>query len=59
MITVLLTEIIEKTNSVDSEKKEDILISEWLISNEYAFAYDGGKKKEWNEFLENEILKTV
>ena len=40
-------------------KIEDILISEWLISNKYAFAYDGGKKKEWNEFLENEILKIV
>ena len=28
-------------------------ISKWLIDNEYAFKYDGGKKRNWGEFLEN------
>ena len=26
-------------------------ISEWLINNDYAFKYDGGKKKSWGEYL--------
>lgn len=28
-------------------------ISEWLIENKYAFAYDGGKKKDWSYHLES------
>ena len=28
-------------------------ISKWLIDNEYAFKYNGGKKCNWGEFLEN------
>ena len=32
-------------------KKEDTLISHWLINNNYAFEYDGGKKKSWESFL--------
>ena len=28
-------------------------ISKWLIDNEYAFKYNGGKKRDWGEFLEN------
>jgi endonuclease YncB( thermonuclease family) len=33
-------------------------ISEWLIENKYAFPYDGGKKKNWNDHLDiiNNIL---
>ena len=27
-------------------------ISKWLIDNEYAFEYNGGKKRDWGEFLE-------
>ena len=27
-------------------------ISKWLIDNEYAFKYNGGKKRDWGEFLE-------
>ena len=30
-------------------------INEWLISNKFAFSYDGGKKKNWEEYLNNEI----
>ena len=30
---------------------EDCSISEWLIENKYAFAYDGGKKQSWSEYL--------
>ena len=36
-------------------KLEDILISEWLISNNYAFSYDGGKKKDWGDYLSSMV----
>jgi len=36
-------------------KLENILISEWLISNNYAFSYDGGKKKDWGEYLSSMV----
>lgn len=26
-------------------------INEWLIQNDYAFAYDGGTKRSWEEYL--------
>lgn len=28
-------------------------INQWLIDENYAFAYDGGTKKSWGEYLEN------
>lgn len=28
-------------------------VNEWLIKNDYAFAYDGGTKKSWGEYLSN------
>jgi micrococcal nuclease len=28
-------------------------VNDWLIENKYAFAYDGGTKKSWKEYLEN------
>ena len=28
-------------------------INEWLIKNDYAFAYDGGTKRSWEEYLES------
>lgn len=28
-------------------------ITKWLIDNNYAFSYDGGTKKSWTEYLEN------
>lgn len=30
-------------------------INEWLISNKFAFSYDGGKKKNWEDYLNNSI----
>jgi len=27
-------------------------IGDWLISNKYAFAYDGGTKQNWEEYLD-------
>jgi endonuclease YncB( thermonuclease family) len=30
-----------------------ISINEWLINNKYAFRYDGGTKKDWEEYLVN------
>lgn len=30
---------------------EDENINQWLIDNEYAFEYDGGTKKSWEDFL--------
>ena len=30
---------------------EDCSINQWLINNDYAFAYDGGTKKCWEEYL--------
>ena len=27
-------------------------ISDWLISNKYAFAYDGGTKQNWEDYLD-------
>ncbi len=32
-------------------KLENMLLSQWLISNNYAFEYDGGKRKEWEPYL--------
>jgi hypothetical protein len=26
-------------------------VNQWLIVNDYAFAYDGGKKRSWEEYL--------
>ena len=37
---------------IDIKDNLNIKISEWLIENNYAFAYDGGKKKDWNDYLE-------
>lgn len=28
-------------------------VNDWLIENNYAFAYDGGKKQSWSEYLQN------
>lgn len=39
---------------VDIYCKDDntCTINQWLIDNEYAFAYDGGTKQSWKEYLE-------
>jgi micrococcal nuclease len=31
--------------------EESCSVNQWLINNNYAFKYDGGKKKKWSEFL--------
>ena len=28
-------------------------VNDWLIEKNYAFAYDGGKKQSWSEYLQN------
>ena len=33
---------------------DDITINQWLIDNKYAFKYEGGTKKNWEEYL-NEL----
>lgn len=33
---------------------DGVCVNDWLIDNEYAFAYDGGTKRSWKEFLERE-----
>jgi micrococcal nuclease len=32
---------------------EDCSVNQWLIDNDYAFAYDGGTKRSWSEHLSN------
>ena len=32
-------------------ENSDSSINQWLIDNEYAFAYDGGTKKSWESYL--------
>ena len=38
---------------------EDKSVNFWLIENKYAFAYDGGKKQEWDDFLINKIRISI
>jgi len=30
---------------------DDQNMNQWLIDNDYAFAYDGGTKRDWEEYL--------
>ena len=30
---------------------DDCLVNDWLVENKYAFAYDGGTKQSWKDFL--------
>lgn len=30
---------------------EDCSVNDWLIQNDYAFAYDGGTKQSWSDYL--------
>ena len=36
--------------------KDGTCINDWLITNKYAFAYDGGTKQSWASYLENHSL---
>ena len=49
----LLGKIYLKTDEQQggSNKDSDLSINQWLIDNEYAFAYDGGTKKNWETYL--------
>ena len=38
---------------VHLELSDGIDVSQWLIQNGYAFAYDGGTKQSWEEELKN------
>jgi micrococcal nuclease len=49
---------------VDIELSEEETIKNWLINNNYAFAYDGGTKKKWKVYLNtiaatNELSKLI
>ena len=37
---------------IDIQQEGTETISKWLIKNNYAFPYDGGKKREWGPFLQ-------
>lgn len=32
---------------------EECTVNQWLVDNDYAFAYDGGTKRSWSEHLSN------
>ena len=32
---------------------DNCTVNQWLINQNYAFSYDGGTKKKWSEYLEN------
>ena len=36
-------------------KDETCSVNQWLIDSKYAFAYDGGTKQSWKEYLENQV----
>lgn len=38
-------------NNGDSDDLQKNSINQWLIDNNFAFPYDGGSKKDWEEFL--------
>tara|TARA_E500000331_G_C17256985_1_gene713547 strand:+ start:2058 stop:2498 length:441 start_codon:yes stop_codon:yes gene_type:complete len=35
----------------DNENSDKCDINKWLIDSDYAFAYDGGTKRSWEEYL--------
>lgn len=38
---------------VDIETTQGLNISQWLIEKGYAFSYDGGTKRDWENYLKN------
>ena len=38
---------------IKNDNEEEESVNQWLIDNKYAFEYDGGTKKSWSEYLEN------
>lgn len=43
LIDVVMPDDMQKTDSSDP-----LMLSQWLIQNNYAYAYDGGTKKSWD-----------
>ena len=35
--------------------EDECNVNNWLVDNNYAFSYDGGTKKSWKDYLENNI----
>jgi len=44
---------------IESDEIADCTVNQWLINSDYAFAYDGGTKKSWKEFLDTPEGKEV
>ena len=44
---------------IDCDDESGCTVNQWLIDNDFAFAYDGGTKKSWKEFLESEESKEI
>lgn len=36
--------------------EDECNVNKWLVDNNYAFSYDGGTKKSWKDYLENNPL---
>jgi endonuclease YncB( thermonuclease family) len=45
---LLITVMCENDNKV-----MDCNVNQWLIDSDYAFAYDGGTKRSWGDYLQN------
>jgi len=35
--------------------EDECNVNKWLVDNNYAFSYDGGTKKSWKDYLENNV----
>tara|TARA_B100000035_G_scaffold310857_2_gene319407 strand:+ start:7253 stop:7681 length:429 start_codon:yes stop_codon:yes gene_type:complete len=35
--------------------EDECNVNNWLVDNNYAFSYDGGTKKSWKDYLENNV----
>ena len=44
---------------IECEDISDCTVNQWLINSDYAFAYDGGTKKSWKEFLKTSEGKDI
>ena len=38
---------------IDIQISEEETIKDWLIKNNYAFQYAGGKKKDWSDYIDS------
>ena len=44
----LLIDVVMPDNMQIKDSSEPLMLSQWLIQNNYAYAYDGGTKKSWD-----------